>query len=730
MDSPVYREVGLKEEEYRSIKGLLGREPNLLELGMFAALWSEHCGYKHSRPYLKMFPTEAPWVLQGPGENAGVIDLGQGEAVAFKIESHNHPSAVSPFQGAATGVGGIIRDILAMGARPVALLNSLRLGPLDNPRNRHLLENIVAGLAYYGNCAGIPSLGGEIYFEPCYQGNPLVNAMAVGLLSPGKIQRGRARTPGASLVLIGAKTGREGVQGAAFASQELGEGVMGEGATPQGDAVKGKLLMGACLELAEKGLLEAVQDLGAAGLTSAAAEMAARGGSGAEVDISQVPLKEENMTPYEIMLSESQERMLVVPQRGKEGEVLKICRRWNLSAAVVGRITPDGLLRVKEGEKILAEVPVKALTEQCPVYQVEREAPGYLKQIPQVSLASLPEPQDYREAFLKLLASPNLASREWLYRHFNWENPWVLRGPGAGPGLIKLKSQRALAVTVDGNSLYCYLDPERGGAIAVAEAARNLACVGAKPLGLTNCLNFGNPEKPETAWQFYHVILGMSQACRVLDIPVTGGNVSFYNESPQGAVYPTPIVGMVGLVEDEGKIPSPGFTAPDWVIILLGETLPELGGSEYVKVVHGMVGGLPPQLDLTKEKILQETVREMIRRGWVKWAQDCSEGGLALALAEGVLLGGWGARVELPEAVRPDAFLFGESQSRVLLAVEPVRVEEVMRLARHQGVEVNILGSTGGKNLAIWTARRALLELSFEEMERAWREALPCLMEI
>ncbi|CEP67593.1 Phosphoribosylformylglycinamidine synthase II [Moorella glycerini] len=731
MEPEVYQQMGLTDEEFERIKEILGREPNYVEVGMFAVMWSEHCGYKHSRPVLKLFPTKALWVLQGPGENAGIIDIGDGQAVVFKIESHNHPSAIEPFQGAATGVGGIVRDIFAMGARPVAVLDSLRFGPLDDPRTRYLMGGVVAGIAFYGNCLGLPTVAGEVYFDPSYTGNPLVNVMAVGLIEQKDIRRGRAAGVGNAVMLVGARTGRDGIHGATFASEELSEASEERRPSVQvGDPFREKLLIEACLDIIKEDLIIGMQDMGAAGITSSSCEMAARAGTGMEIDVALVPRREEGMTPYEVMLSESQERMLLVPKKGAEERIQAICRRWGLEAVVIGRVTDDGIMRIKEGDRVVAEVPARALTDQCPVYQVERRRPAYLDKLQEQDLSHLPEPGDYGEVLLKLLAAPNIASKEWVYRQYDYMvRTDTVAGPGGDAAVLRIKGTgKALALTVDGNGRYCYLDPETGGAIAVAEAARNLSCVGARPLGLTDCLNFGNPEKPEVAWQFYQAVVGMSRACEVLQTPVTGGNVSFYNETEGEAIYPTPVVGMVGLIADIEKRCAFAWRREDDVLILLGETYPEIGGSEYLAVIHGLVAGRPPRLNLEREAAVQEVVRQAIAAGLVTAAHDCAEGGLAVALAESALAGGVGAMVELASILRPDYLLFSESQSRVLLAVPPAARDRVLAMAREKGVPATVIGRIVGQTLLVRVNGRTLFNLSLGEMEKQWRESIPALM--
>lgn len=733
MKEKIWRQMGLTDEEYERIQKLLGREPNYVELGMFAVMWSEHCGYKHSRPVLKMFPTGAPWVLQGPGENAGIIDIGDGQAVVFKMESHNHPSAIEPFQGAATGVGGIVRDIFAMGARPVALLDSLRFGPLDHPRNRYLLSGVVSGISFYGNCLGIPTVGGEAVFAPCYTGNPLVNVMCVGLIEQDKIQRGRAGGPGHAVMVVGARTGRDGIHGATFASEELSEASEERRPSVQvGDPFREKLLIEACLEVVKENLLVGMQDMGAAGLTSSSAEMASRAGTGMEIDIDLVPRREEGMTPYEVMLSESQERMLLVPKKGCEERVKSIFARWGLEAVVIGRVTDDGILRVKERGRVVAEVPVRYLTEECPVYVREKRPPAYLAELQAYDWSALPEPEDYDRVLLKLLSSPNITSKEWVFRQYDYmvRTDTVIR-PGADAAVLRIKgTKKGLALTTDGNGRYCYLDPERGGALAVAEAARNLSCVGARPLGVTDCLNFGNPEKPEIAWQFYHCVLGMSRACTRLNTPVVGGNVSFYNETNGEAIYPTPVVGMVGLLEDMERRCTPGFKEEGDVVLLLGETQDELGGSEYLAFIHGIVAGRPPALDLEREAAVQEMARQCIGRGLVRAAHDCSEGGLAVTLAEMAISGRTGAAITLEENLRADSLLFSESPSRIIVSARPEKVGDILALASEFQVPVKILGTCGGHTLNISAGGKRLVNLDLEEMEAVWRGSLEARLRV
>jgi len=706
------REHNLTEAEYARITALLGRTPTLTELGIFSALWSEHCSYKHSKPILKLFPTEGPAVIQGPGENAGVLRLPDGWAVAFKIESHNHPSAVEPYQGAATGVGGILRDIFTMGARPVALLNSLRFGPLDQPRNRYLLAGVVKGIGDYGNCVGVPTLGGEVDFAPSYSGNPLVNAMCVGVLRENHLIRARAHGVGNVLLVVGARTGRDGIHGASFASEDLSE--QSEARRPQvqvGDPFTEKLLLEATLELIEQRLIVAIQDMGAAGLTSSSAEMAARGGVGVEIETDRVPLREPDMTPYEIMLSESQERMLVVAEPGRVAEVQAVCARWELAATPVGRITDDGLFRVKHGGLVVAEIPARRLVEDAPVYEPEaKESPAAAARRAARPPAR-PVP-DIRQALRILLDAPGIASKRWVFEQYDSTvQAATVLGPGGDAGVLRVDdADFGLAVTVDCNSRFVALDPYEGGKHAVAEAARNVACAGAQPLGITDGLNFGNPERPEIFFQFREACRGLADACRAFGIPVTGGNVSFYNESPGGAVDPTPVVGLVGFLDRiEHALPS-HFRQASERIFVLGATRGYLGGSSYWAEVRGFVGGEVPPVDLDAERRLQQLLIEGARRGLFRSAHDCSTGGLAVALAEAAMGGpyavrGFGAAVDLtlhgvglaPDAHDgPDAkLLFGEDAARAVVTASPGTEGAVMALARELGVPVAAVGTVG-----------------------------------
>ncbi len=722
----------LTEDEYRQIVKKLGREPNLTELGLFSVMWSEHCSYKSSRMHLKRLPTKGPRVLQGPGENAGVVDLGHGLAAVFKVESHNHPSFIEPFQGAATGVGGIIRDIFTMGARPVALMNSLRFGPLSVPKNRSLLEGIVAGIASYGNSTGIPTVGGEVAFEDCYNLNPLVNAFCLGIAPKDRIFLARAEGQGNPVFYVGAKTGKDGIHGATMASAEFDEAAEEKRPTVQvGDPFMEKLLFEACLELMSTDALVAIQDMGAAGLTCSTSELAARGGVGIAIDISDVPQREKGMTPYEIMLSESQERMLLVAKAGRESEVEAIFDKWDLHAVKIGKVTSDGMLRVRaagqagQDGKEVAVVPCRALVEDGPIYERPMERPSYLDETAQFDLGSVPEPEDPGDVLERLLASHGLANKHWIfqqYDHMVQSNTIVL--PGSDAGVIRLKgTPLALAMSLDGNGRYAYLDPYLGGALAVAESCRNVSAAGATPIGATNCLNFGSPEKPEVMWQFARVIDGMADACTALGIPITGGNVSFYNETEGESIYPTPVVGAVGILEDMTCRVSHHFKGQgDW-IYLAGVTTDELGGSEYLKTIHRRIQGLPPRLDLDQEKAVQAFIRDAAARKRLRSAHDLSEGGLAVALAEslfGPLGETVGATVSLECPGRVDALLFSEGTSRILLSVAKEHAEELEALADDHGVALSRLGITGGDQLRVQINGVDAMSPELSQLRDAW----------
>lgn len=725
MEPRIWREMGLTDEEFLRITALLGREPNELEVGIFAVMWSEHCSYKTSRPILRRFPTTGPQVLQGPGENAGIVDIGDGQAVVFKIESHNHPSAIEPYQGAATGVGGILRDVFTMGARPIAILDSLRFGPLSDEKTRHLVRGVVGGIGGYGNSIGIPTVGGEAYFHPSYRGNPLVNAMAVGLLEHHQIAKGVARGVGNPVMVVGARTGRDGIHGATFASVELSEEAEEKRSAVQvGDPFMGKLLMEACLELIHAGIIVGIQDMGAAGLTSSSCEMASRGNSGIEMELSLVPRRETGMTPYEIMLSESQERMLIVPQAGKEDEAAAVFRKWGLEAAVVGKVTDDGMLRLRENGRVVAEVPVKALTEQSPVYHRPTKEPEYYARLKAQSVNENAPAKPLPEILLTLLASPNIASKAWIYRQYDHQvGTNTVVTPGKEAAVLRVRGTRkGIAMTIDCNSRYVYLDPYVGGALAVVEAAQNLVCVGAQPLAITDCLNFGNPEKPEIFWQFEQACAGIGEACRVLETPVTGGNVSFYNETDGQAIYPTPTIGMVGLVEDLAHIRPNTFPAGGQTIFLLGEPGGSLAGSEYLALFHGVEAGKLPPLDLFGSKKQLDFLLTLIKEGVVQAAHDVTEGGLAVALAEMAAV--CGASLDL-KAEKELPALFGERLGRILFTVRPEDAERVKKQAEKSGVLVTRLGTTGGEKLQIRINGELRLAVDIAECQKARANTLP-----
>ncbi len=713
----------------------LGREPNLTELGIFSVMWSEHCSYKSSRVHLKTLPTRGPQVLQGPGENAGAVDIGDGLAAVFKIESHNHPSFIEPYQGAATGVGGIIRDIFTMGARPIALLNSLRFGQLDAPGTRRLVEGVVAGIAGYGNSIGIPTVGGEIAFEPSYAGNPLVNVFCLGIAAAADIIKGVASGAGNSVYYVGAKTGRDGIHGATMASAEFDDkSAEKRPAVQVGDPFMEKLLLEACLEVMRTDALVGIQDMGAAGLTCSTTEMGSRGGAGVEIDVSLVPQRETGMTPYEIMLSESQERMLLVVKRGREAEVERIFEKWDLHAVRIGEVTTDGMLRVRDHGAVVAEIPNRALTDEAPVYRRPMTEPEYLADVRAFDVNSLPRDEP-SSSLLALLGSPTIASKKWVYRQYDhMVQTNTVNYPGFGAGVVRVKgTDRALAMSVDGNGRYCYLDPYRGAMLAVAEAARNVACTGARPLGATNCLNFGNPERPAIMWQFAKAVEGIGEACRALGVPITGGNVSLYNETDGRAIYPTPVIGVVGVLERADRTITRRFQESGDAIVLLGPAgVGELGGSEYLKVVHRLVRGTPPALDLAAEQALQKLLVELIGARLVRSAHDCSDGGIAVALAECCFdTAGMGAEIGIPEvriardaSLNVAAALFGESASRVLVSVQQDNVAAVLEQAATASVPAAVIGSTGGNLLRLNVGGKTVVNMTVDEAERVWGSAV------
>ncbi|MCG6989780.1 MAG: phosphoribosylformylglycinamidine synthase subunit PurL [Gemmatimonadetes bacterium] len=744
-DPPVTPELvadhGLSPEEYERVLHVMGRELTFTELGVFSAMWSEHCGYKNSRRLLRLLPTEAPWVIQGPGENAGVIDIGDGYALAFKIESHNHPSAVEPYQGAATGVGGILRDIFTMGARPIAVLDSLRFGDLDSPRVRYLFSGVVAGVGDYGNCVGIPNIGGEVAFDRGYEGNPLVNALCIGLMKTEDLITASASGVGNTLMAVGARTGRDGIHGATFASEELSRD-SDEASRPQvqvGDPFTEKLLLEASLELIASGAITGIQDMGAAGITSSASEMAGRAGNGVELDVALVPVREPGMTPYEILLSESQERMLVVAEKGQEDEVRRILEKWELEAAVIGRVTDDGRFRVLEGGVVVADIPALPLTQGCPTYEREGVESEEVKALRSADLSAHATPSgDLTELFLRVLGSPNVANKRWIYHQYDTTvRTGTAVRPGGDAGVVRIRgTRRGVAATTDCNGRFTYLDPRRGTLAAMAEAARNLACAGALPTAITNCLNFGNPLKPHIYYQFREAVRAMADACQAFETPVTGGNVSFYNETDGKAVYPTPVIGMVGVVEDVDHITRAAFRNPGDAVVLLGRNSAELGGSEYLYVTAGLVAGEPPEVDLMAERRLQQAVLAMIQAGALHSAHDCSDGGLAVTLAESALGSAdpgdasLGVEVTLDDDLPPVAVLFGEAQGRVVVSCAPERLDEVLRLAADHDVPARSIGAVGAPGGALRIrVRGAAVELPGERVRDTWLQGLSGIMD-
>ena len=730
----------LTDDEYKKIRDILGREPNLTELGMFSVMWSEHCSYKSSRVHLKKLPTTGPRVVQGPGENAGVIDIGDGLCVVFKMESHNHPSFIEPYQGAATGVGGILRDVFTMGARPIAILDSLRFGSLESAKNRHLMRGVVAGIAGYGNCMGVPTVGGEVRFDDIYSLNPLVNAFCLGIAHKDKIFRGTAAGVGNPVIYFGSKTGRDGIHGATMASDAFDDESEQKRPTVQvGDPFQEKLLLEACLELMANDLLVGIQDMGAAGLTSSSSEMASRAGNGIELDLTHVPRREPGMTPYELMLSESQERMLMVAKAGKEEECIRICRKWDLDVAVVGKVTGDGLLRVLDQGQVVAQIPAKALADDGPRYERPYSPPTYQDMLTNLNYDSIPDVKDASAALLSLLSSPTIASKRWVYEQYDHmvRTNTIVR-PGSDAAVVRIKgTDKAVAMTVDCNGRYCLLHPYEGARLAVVEAARNLVCSGAEPIGLTDCLNFGNPERPDIMWQFVLAIEGLKDACAHLKIPIVSGNVSFYNETNGLSIYPTPMLGMVGLIEKADKAMTQWFREDGAAIVLFGQTRDDLGGSEYLKVMQHREQGSPPYLNLEAEEALQKFVLKVIHEGLVQSAHDCSDGGLAVALAECCVSGPStprGAVVKLGlGSLRRDALLFGESQSRIILSTKPNVVESLLSRATEAGIPAAHIGSVGGDRLIVEVERGRLadgdrIDLPIREVSDRWARALEELL--
>ena len=738
---------GITDNEYERIRELLGREPTFTELGIFSVMWSEHCSYKSSRVHLKRLPTEGDCVLQGPGENAGIIDLGNGLAAAFKIESHNHPSFIEPYQGAATGVGGILRDIFTMGARPVACMNSLHFGPLrastpaeaeENSvvaRNRSILSGVVKGIGDYGNAFGVPTIGGEVRFSDCYSRNPLVNAFTLGIVGHDKIFYGKAAGIGNPVIYVGAKTGRDGIHGATMASEEFDEESQSKRPTVQvGDPFLEKLLLEACLESMRAGAIVGIQDMGAAGLTSSTCEMASRAGNGVEIDVNLVPQRETGMTAYEMMLSESQERMLIVAAKGREREVVDIFKKWELDAVVIGRVTNDGLLRVKQGDQVVAEIPSSALTDEAPKYNRPVQAPQAAGEKVVVSQSET-SVAELNETFTRLITALNIASKEWVYRQYDHmvrTNTVVM--PGSDAAVIRIKERRSgLAMTLDSNARYCAADPRAGARLVMAEACRNLIVSGARPLALTNCLNFASPERPEVMWQFAETITGMTEACEVFNTPVTGGNVSFYNETEGRGIHPTPVIGMVGKVYDIRHVTTQWFRHEDRVILLLGKTADDLGATEYALITRGSSEGAPPVLDLAFEKQVQDACLQAIQEGLVESAHDCSDGGLSIALAECTFSSyrreAIGCDVNLQGELSQAAMLFAESPSRILISTADEQVEKIVAIAGERGIPATVIGRTGGSTLKIAVNDTLIIDRPVAEIEAAWRGVLPRMVE-
>ena len=740
LDPVLLERHGLTADEYQRIVDALGRAPTMTELGIFSVMWSEHCSYKSSRVHLKTLPTTGKRVLQGPGENAGVVDIGDGLAAVFKIESHNHPSFIEPYQGAATGVGGIIRDIFTMGARPVALLNSLRFGSLADPLVRRTMAGVVAGIAGYGNSIGIPTVGGEIGFDASYTGNPLVNVFCLGIARADEIIKGVASGAGNPVYYVGAKTGRDGIHGATMASAEFDDKLAEKRPAVQvGDPFMEKLLLEACLEVMKTDALVGIQDMGAAGLTCSTCEMGSRGGAGVEIDVSRVPQRETGMTPYEIMLSESQERMLLVVKKGREADVERIFEKWDLHAVHIGDVTNDGRMRVKNRGEVVAEIPNDALTDAAPLYRRPMAEPAYLKEAQQLSLTSLGAPASPSVVLKRLLGSPGIASKRWVYRQYDHmvrTNTLVV--PGMGAGVVRVKgTSRALALSVDCNARFVYLDPFVGAQHAVAEASRNVACAGALPIGATNCLNFGNPQRPDIMWQFARAVEGMGLACRALDIPITGGNVSLYNETDGQGILPTPVLGVVGLIEDADLVVRRPFRRAGDVVVLLGHGRGELGGSEYLHVMHGLIRGTTPPLDLPAEAALQKLLVALASDGLLESAHDCAEGGLGVALAECCFDSALGVSVEV-EAVVIDAIgsfvniatIFGESPSRVVVSVSGSNVAELLTRATASGVPAAVIGRVDDSDrVRLSVEGRTIIDEPRSDLEEIWGTAIETCFE-
>jgi len=733
IDPRVYHELGLTDEEYQRILKALGREPTPTELAMFSVEWSEHCGYPRSRPLLGLLPREGKYPSRAKGEDAGGIEVAPGLFCLFKMESHNHPSQVEPRQGAATGIGGIIRDIFTMGARPVALMDSLRFGSLSGPHARYLLAGVVDGIQFYGNCLGVPTVGGEIEFNDCYRGNCLVNVMAIGIVEEDKIATSSARGKGNPMIVVGNSTGRDGIGGASIlASHEFGENEEKRPTVQIGDPFTEKCLIEACLEVLATGAVVGLKDMGAAGVTCTTSEMSAAGEVGMEIELQKIPRREAGMEPWEIMMSESQERMLVCARKGRENEVIAVFRKWGLIASIVGEVTDDGLLTIRDQGEVVASIKAGVLADP-PTYHLPVEEPAYLRPLQQADLTALPQPEDLAAVLMALLSSPNIASKAWAYRqydHMVQTNTVVAPGEGDAAALRIKGYKEGIGITTDGNGRYCYLDPYLGAQLVVAEAARNLVCVGADPAGVTDCLNFGNPEKPDRFWQFSRCVEGVADACRALQVAVVSGNVSFYNEGPESAVYPTPVIGMVGVFKDVSRHCKMNFRGAGEEIFLLGRTKNDLGASEYLKVCHGLEAGRPPQLDWELEKGVQQAGLEMIQKGLLSSAHDCSHGGLAVTLAECCIAGGMGAEVNLSEieGVRADAHLFGESASRIVISAPADKSSAILETAKRYNVPCEKIGRTGGENLVIHLDHKRVCA-PVSQMTHAYRNSLPSAME-
>jgi phosphoribosylformylglycinamidine synthase subunit PurL len=742
----------LTEEEYGRIVQLIGRRPNEVELNVFSVMWSEHCSYKSSKIHLKKFPTSGDHVLQGPGENAGVVDVGDGWAVALKIESHNHPSFIEPYQGAATGVGGILRDIFTMGARPVALMDSLRMGPLEDPANRRLLDGVVRGIAGYGNCVGVPTVGGELVLQEMHSRNPLVNVLCAGVLRTDRLMRAAAAGPGNAVLYMGSKTGRDGIHGATMASAQFESGDEDKRPNVQvGDPFMEKKLLEACLELIEQGLLVGLQDMGAAGLTSSSVEMAGRAGTGLRLELDHVPLREEGMTPHEICLSESQERMLAVVEPDRLPAVEAVCRKWDVETAVIGEVTATGRWELFWRRMSVASLPIKALTDDAPVYERPMKTPAYVQLLQSLPLEMMPVPGDLTKVLMTMLQSPSLASKAWIYEQYDhMVGTATVVPPGADAAVLRIgHADKAVALSVDGNGRYCLLNPYLGGAIAVMEGARNVTCVGAVPVAVTDCLNFGSPEQPETMWQFAACVEGMADACRRLGLPVVSGNVSLYNETNGQPIYPSPVIGTLGLLDRLDRVVRPWFRGAGDLVLLLGPLGDALGGSEYLRLIHHQERGLLPEVDFDQELAVQQACRALIAAGLVCSAHDCSEGGLAVALAESALgtitplrPGGLGATVSLPASnhLRIDGVLFGESQSRILISIQEDTLEYARTILASTSATWSVIGRVGGERLTITASQaagggssasaaqvsgRPVIDIELASLHQAWRFGLP-----